>query len=210
MKTVARLLSYAATKILTPRVLERRDVGYGLMYDPDPSITFPNGALGPVSFLFGTNANTRTNTSSTHNSDEGKEGSEEGEEYYVKILPEGSILESATQMIHDLWQQHEMMNDSDADSDSEDSDSDSDKGSNESACKSSSSISRSIHTNAMALLRLRGADATEIISRNLLFHRSHNAGNGHGHDFKYKYKERLHDDLPHGTVIKVTFFDEID
>lgn len=113
-------------------------------------------------------------------------------------------------MIHDLWQQHEMMNDSDADSDSEDSDPDSDKGSNESACKSSSSISRSIHTNAMTLLHLRGADATEIISRNLLFHRSHNAGNGHGHDFKYKYKERLHDDLPHGTVIKITFFYEID
>mmetsp|Transcript_15005 Transcript_15005/g.21781 ORF Transcript_15005/g.21781 Transcript_15005/m.21781 type:complete len:1992 (+) Transcript_15005:194-6169(+) len=221
---VSRLLSYNAAAVLTPRVLDGMEVGYGLVYDDhitDSDITFPDGALGPASFLFGTSSSCSTRT--TRENDDGDNNEENTHTcYYVKILMEGSILKKATKMIHELW--HEMdTTDGETDADGEDLDSEeeskSDENANENAhankssssSSSSSSNSSSIHTNAMTLLRLRGADATEIISRNLLFHRyrSHNVGHGHGHghghDYDYDYEERLHDHLPHGTVIKLTF-----
>ena len=91
---------------------------------------------------------------------------------------------------HDLWNEAEADADSDTDTDMEDSE------------EEESDTNSSIRTVALALLRLRGVDATDIITRTLLFHPSSSAID----HMSNEYDERLHNHLPHGTVLKLKFY----
>ncbi len=175
---------HSAPFLSNEKVLMGLQVGYGFIYDPNIG-QFPSGVIGPASFLFGRNTNRNVNNGTCT--------------FFVRILIEGSVINQVKTIIRDMVEQ-EMNNGVGFSFGGGDDDGDKNND-NDVKCLLSSE--------AMTLIRVRGLEATKVITRSLEFCNKKQKSGIQNKTTSLDWNDiskcdDLHKSLPHGTIMKTT------